>query len=133
MDEQRKIKVERRKIYSDFIRNRNRRNVRPILTTPTYIPPTYTYVPQTYIYVPQTYTDLPPTYDSQGLINKNLFENSYIIKSSKSEDFCVICQDTINKDDIIRQLICLHGFHIECVDRWLLEKCICPLCKQTLI
>ena len=130
MDEQRKIKVERRKIYSDFIRNRNRINVRPILTTPTYIPPTY--IPPTYTYVPQTYTDLPQTYDSQGLINKNLFRNSCITKS-KLDEFCVICQDTINKHDIIRQLICLHNFHIECVDEWLLEKCICPLCKQTLI
>ena len=123
MDEQRKIKVERRKIYSDFIRLRNRRNVRH--TIPTYIP---TYIPPT---TNNNYTS-NYDYDSQGLINKNLFQNSYIAKS-KSDEFCVICQDDINKDDIIRQLICSHRFHIECVDRWLLEKCICPLCKQNLL
>ena len=34
---------------------------------------------------------------------------------------------------LVRTLPCDHEFHCECVDRWLLAKRTCPLCKGNII
>ncbi len=46
------------------------------------------------------------------------------------DDFCPICQDATRKGhDVIRQLVCNHNFHLQCVDMWFLTRSVCPLCK----
>lgn len=67
--------------------------------------------------------------NERGLIHKNLFENS-TISTSQIKEFCIVCQDNINVNDIIRTLGCFHRFHVNCVDEWFIEQSICPLCKQ---
>lgn len=72
-----------------------------------------------------------------GLISKDLLEKSnisikkYFEKGKKKEtlDICVICQDSIEENDIIRTIDCSHFFHINCIDIWLIENKKCPLCK----
>lgn len=64
-----------------------------------------------------------------GLINKNLVVNSKILKNNKKDCICIICQEIIETEDIIREIKCNHSFHINCIDTWLSENKKCPLCK----
>ncbi len=79
-----------------------------------------------------------------GLISKDLLEKSNIsrkiyenkIYENKKEqiekpdlDVCIICQDNIEENDIIRTIECSHFFHINCIDIWLVENKKCPMCK----
>merc|ERR1712217_887573 len=44
---------------------------------------------------------------------------------------CSICLVDFNVGDSLRSLWCGHGFHQECVDRWLAQKDECPVCRVT--
>ena len=46
---------------------------------------------------------------------------------------CGICMEVYNVGDNLRTLPCLHYFHSNCVDPWLLEKGQCPLCRVDLL
>ena len=61
------------------------------------------------------------------------------IKINYNDFFCPICQcdDNIDSDKnsnniIQRQLECNHIFHMECIDKWLIIKKECPLCKSNI-
>ncbi|EPS57981.1 hypothetical protein M569_16836, partial [Genlisea aurea] len=43
---------------------------------------------------------------------------------------CCICLAKYRVKEEIRQLPCLHVFHLNCVDQWLRIISCCPLCKQ---
>ena len=45
---------------------------------------------------------------------------------------CVICRETIDDGEIIRTIKCSHYFHIDCIDRWLINNRTCPVCKYRL-
>ena len=46
-------------------------------------------------------------------------------------DICTICRIPLETGDIMRQLDrCGHGFHMQCIDHWLDEQTLCPLCRQ---
>lgn len=46
---------------------------------------------------------------------------------------CVICLETFHKGETVRLLPCLHRFHLECVDPWLMQyQSICPVCRGDL-
>ncbi|KIK69878.1 hypothetical protein GYMLUDRAFT_34268 [Collybiopsis luxurians FD-317 M1] len=45
-------------------------------------------------------------------------------------DRCLICLDDYDAQDSVRVLECKHAFHMDCVDKWLLEgKNSCPACR----
>jgi hypothetical protein len=44
---------------------------------------------------------------------------------------CSICLEQIVYGDVLRSLPCLHRYHVDCVDRWLRTKAICPICKYS--
>ena len=67
-----------------------------------------------------------------GLINKKILDNSKIELSSKKDDICVICQEDIKLNDIVRIIKCKHSFHINCIDKWFIENKKCPMCKYEL-
>lgn len=43
---------------------------------------------------------------------------------------CSICLDTFEVGSSRKTLPCLHGFHEECVDKWLRTNASCPICKH---
>ncbi|KAG8070947.1 hypothetical protein GUJ93_ZPchr0006g44910 [Zizania palustris] len=46
---------------------------------------------------------------------------------------CAICLTDLEPGDRVRVLPkCNHGFHVGCVDRWLLARSTCPTCRQPL-
>ncbi|XP_026413929.1 E3 ubiquitin-protein ligase SDIR1-like isoform X2 [Papaver somniferum] len=42
---------------------------------------------------------------------------------------CSVCLEQVNQGEIIRTLPCLHQFHSTCIDPWLRQQGICPVCK----
>ncbi|XP_070619237.1 RING finger protein 215 [Erythrolamprus reginae] len=48
-------------------------------------------------------------------------------------DSCAICLDQFQKNQWLRVLPCLHEFHRDCVDPWLLLQQTCPLCKHNVL
>ena len=58
--------------------------------------------------------------------------SSTSLKINKKDDFCSICQDNIDKNVIVRKMICGHKFHQACVDKWLENNANCPICRQNL-
>ncbi|XP_076904100.1 E3 ubiquitin-protein ligase At4g11680-like [Bidens hawaiensis] len=48
---------------------------------------------------------------------------------SGEDAVCCICLAKYADNDLLRELPCMHFFHIECVDKWLKIKALCPLCK----
>ncbi|GAV89374.1 zf-RING_2 domain-containing protein [Cephalotus follicularis] len=49
---------------------------------------------------------------------------------SGEDAVCCICLGKYADDDELRELPCLHVFHVECVDKWLKINASCPLCKS---
>ncbi|XP_036612274.1 RING finger protein 215 isoform X1 [Trichosurus vulpecula] len=46
---------------------------------------------------------------------------------------CAICLDRFHRNQCLRVLPCLHEFHQECIDPWLLLQQTCPLCKHNIL
>lgn len=63
------------------------------------------------------------------LSTSNYFENCEE-QVGRQEVSCVICMDNINKKSACA-LPCGHLFHFDCVNRWLMEKPSCPMCKHS--
>lgn len=49
---------------------------------------------------------------------------------SGEDAVCCICLAKYADEDELRELPCLHVFHVECVDKWLKINASCPLCKS---
>lgn len=43
---------------------------------------------------------------------------------------CTICLESVKEGEYIRYLKCRHGFHKDCIDKWLLLQRICPYCRD---
>ncbi|XP_041643229.1 RING finger protein 215 [Cheilinus undulatus] len=48
-------------------------------------------------------------------------------------DNCAVCLEPFNNNQCLRVLPCLHEYHRECVDPWLLLQHTCPLCKRSIL
>ncbi|KAL5756261.1 hypothetical protein ACOSP7_020688 [Xanthoceras sorbifolium] len=48
---------------------------------------------------------------------------------SGEDAVCCICLARYADNDELRELSCVHVFHVECVDKWLKINASCPLCK----
>ena len=46
---------------------------------------------------------------------------------------CSVCISDYVAGNKLRQLPCMHEFHIHCIDRWLSENCTCPVCRQPVL
>ncbi|XP_028756148.1 E3 ubiquitin-protein ligase At1g63170-like isoform X2 [Neltuma alba] len=49
---------------------------------------------------------------------------------SGEDAVCCICLAKYADNDDLRELPCLHFFHVACVDKWLKINASCPLCKS---
>lgn len=43
---------------------------------------------------------------------------------------CAVCLSDFDENDTLRRLPCNHSFHSGCVDKWLKQNKVCPLCVQ---
>jgi len=50
-------------------------------------------------------------------------------KEDSNQKSCCICFDDYKDNERVRTLPCLHFFHMECIDRWLIKSQTCPICK----
>ncbi|XP_076125821.1 RING finger protein 215 isoform X1 [Alosa pseudoharengus] len=48
-------------------------------------------------------------------------------------DNCAVCLEQFNNNQCLRVLPCMHEFHRDCVDPWLLLQQTCPLCKRSVL
>ncbi|MCJ8750430.1 hypothetical protein PDJAM_G00265290, partial [Pangasius djambal] len=46
---------------------------------------------------------------------------------------CAVCLEQYTTNQCLRVLPCLHEFHRDCVDPWLLLQQTCPLCKRCVL
>ncbi|XP_039111192.1 E3 ubiquitin-protein ligase RNF6 isoform X1 [Hyaena hyaena] len=65
----------------------------------------------------------------------NLSTRNYEHNSIDSEPgkICSVCISDYVTGNKLRQLPCMHEFHIHCIDRWLSENCTCPICRQPVL
>ena len=42
---------------------------------------------------------------------------------------CIICMENFNENELVKQLLCGHIFHGDCIDHWLTQQKNCPFCK----
>ncbi|XP_039133757.1 RING-H2 finger protein ATL73-like [Dioscorea cayenensis subsp. rotundata] len=51
----------------------------------------------------------------------------------KISECCAICLSDFMNGERVRVLPkCMHGFHVKCIDRWLMARSSCPTCRQCL-
>ncbi|PWA53197.1 hypothetical protein CTI12_AA443070 [Artemisia annua] len=56
--------------------------------------------------------------------------NKKLILLDKMEEDCSICLEEFKENQTIRTLICCHEFHVDCIETWLYQKNVCPLCRN---
>ncbi|KAK1792168.1 hypothetical protein P4O66_012065 [Electrophorus voltai] len=54
-------------------------------------------------------------------------------KAWSDTDSCAVCLEQYSNNQCLRVLPCLHEFHRDCVDPWLLLQQTCPLCKRSVL
>ncbi len=50
-------------------------------------------------------------------------------RTSGNLNTCQICLEDYIENDDIRILPCIHSFHMDCIDTWLIQKSVCPVCR----
>ena len=60
---------------------------------------------------------------------RNLTKTKY---KGKNKENCIICQQFVNFNDEVIYLPCLHYFHVNCINNWINEKKICPICRASI-
>eukprot|EP00747_Dinoflagellata_sp_TGD_P183660 gnl/TRDRNA2_/TRDRNA2_38682_c1_seq1.p1 gnl/TRDRNA2_/TRDRNA2_38682_c1~~gnl/TRDRNA2_/TRDRNA2_38682_c1_seq1.p1 ORF type:complete len:292 (-),score=28.57 gnl/TRDRNA2_/TRDRNA2_38682_c1_seq1:197-979(-) len=53
--------------------------------------------------------------------------------NDNSASECAICMERFQEGERIRILPCVHRYHARCVDRWLLSRWMCPICKHAVV
>ncbi|XP_010065002.2 E3 ubiquitin-protein ligase RNF6-like [Eucalyptus grandis] len=76
---------------------------------------------------------------SEEAISTHLRSQQYQPQPSTSEESnveaesCCICLDDYIVEDKLGQLDCGHRFHYGCIEKWLMRRNSCPLCKRKAI
>uniref|UniRef100_A0A914UVI8 RING-type domain-containing protein n=1 Tax=Plectus sambesii TaxID=2011161 RepID=A0A914UVI8_9BILA len=52
------------------------------------------------------------------------------VEGGKGDVECAICMVDLKDGDPIRFLPCLHSYHVDCVDDWLMRSFTCPSCME---
>lgn len=60
--------------------------------------------------------------------------DSYSLELKMKATECLICLGYFVEGETVRVLPkCNHGFHVKCIDTWLLSHSSCPTCRQSLL
>ncbi|KAL8218547.1 hypothetical protein R6Q57_021920 [Mikania cordata] len=49
------------------------------------------------------------------------------------DEVCVICQGEFETGEVCAALECEHGYHKECIEKWLQRKNDCPICRAEVL
>jgi len=56
--------------------------------------------------------------------------NANSLSQEQEDKKCSICLEDFEVGQMVRTIPCFHSFHTKCIDQWLREKAICPICKN---
>ncbi len=65
----------------------------------------------------------------QGLTALEIMALSWHDNTARPEAPCCICLDAMEVGEQVILLPCSHGYHKDCIQRWLARSAQCPLCK----
>ncbi|CAL1406174.1 unnamed protein product [Linum trigynum] len=66
----------------------------------------------------------------EGWIEEQQVSKSGVVVNVKYQHQCVICLSSFGDGEVGRCLTgCGHGFHVDCIDMWLLSHSNCPICR----
>jgi hypothetical protein len=90
------------------------------------------------IYMNGSHQPLAPMVDVKNVVTEKQLEKLKVatyseLKSEEAEKYkdCAICLDSFEKDSKLRILKCDHGFHVDCIDKWLTDcNYKCPVCRD---
>lgn len=75
---------------------------------------------------------------SRNCIERNTFPHKFQKRElpvgnpeeeEEEADKCTICLSEFEQEEDVRRLPCMHLFHVECVDQWLMHNKRCPICR----
>lgn len=81
-----------------------------------------------------TFSGLFP-FHAQETIERNTFPHKYKRVRRQTEideddgEKCTICLSLFEVENDVRRLPCMHLFHMDCVDQWLMTNKHCPICR----
>ncbi|XP_076812494.1 RING finger protein 11-like isoform X2 [Clavelina lepadiformis] len=67
----------------------------------------------------------------EGLIDhlpRNTWDENHVANKKVRE--CCICMIDFEQDEPIRYLPCMHYYHLDCIDDWLMRSFTCPTCME---
>ncbi|XP_032598006.1 RING finger protein 11 isoform X2 [Drosophila grimshawi] len=64
-----------------------------------------------------------------GLV-QHLPIGTYDSNSKKAARECVICMVEFSNEEAVRYLPCMHIYHVNCIDDWLMRSLTCPSCLE---
>lgn len=53
----------------------------------------------------------------------------YVVKEGGGGRVCAVCMADLAVGDTVRILPCMDQYHVGCIDVWLRQKAVCPVCK----
>lgn len=73
-------------------------------------------------------------WQSEGLSPGSIgrYEPQVVTAGEGESVTCSICIEEVKAGEKIRTMDCGHGFHMACIDPWLLRHGECPNCKRNL-
>ena len=88
-----------------------------------------------------SYEQLLELEEGVGNVNKGLSKdqiNKIPVKPFHKTFFednsqCIICMESFNENELVKQLSCGHIFHEDCINQWLEQQKNCPFCKAECI
>ncbi|GMT14743.1 hypothetical protein PFISCL1PPCAC_28724 [Pristionchus fissidentatus] len=115
----------------------------PVSTTPPSVPNSYTNplaLPHNSSYVNNLYernrSNLPNESDQMSQEQSNRVRSLLAqipamgYRAEMGEAECAICMGELDAGERVRYLPCMHLFHVECVDDWLVRSFNCPSCLE---
>jgi len=70
---------------------------------------------------------------TEGITSEQINLIQIIKLTHNLDEHCSICLDEFKEGDELRFVECDHNFHKECLDKWLLLKNTCPICRKNII
>ena len=72
----------------------------------------------------------PPSHPAVEVSLLRVVTYSEDLSKEKGLVTCSICLLDYRKEDCLRELLCHHYFHRECIETWFHERPTCPLCRR---